>query len=76
MRLKHHVGLDSLQALVKQGLLTGAFTYNLEFGDRCVLDKNTKVKFGTVIHRSGGFLDCTHVDAWGPTKIASLKGYQ
>ena len=51
-------------------------TSNLKFGERCVLDKKTKVKFGTVALRSEGLLDCVHIDIWGPTKIASLVGHR
>jgi len=48
MRLGH-IGLDSLQALTKQGLLEGALTCNLKFDERCVLDKKMNVKFIIVI---------------------------
>jgi len=51
-------------------------TCNLKFGEFCVLNKKTKVRFGTVIHCSGGLLDYVHVDIWGPTKTASLGGHQ
>ena len=71
-----HVDLDSLQVLAKQDLLKGALTCNLEFGERCVLDKKTKVKFGTVIHHSEGLLDCVHIDVWGHINTASLGGHQ
>jgi len=37
-----HVDLDSLQALAKRGVLEGALTCNLEFGEPCVLDKKRK----------------------------------
>jgi len=53
----------------------GATTYNLEFGEYCVLDKETKVKFGIVIHYTRGLLYCVHIDIWGPAKTASLGGY-
>jgi len=75
MRLGH-VGLDSLQALAKQGVLEGALTCNLEFGEHYVLDKKTKVKYGTTTYRSKGLLDCVHVDVWGPTKTAFLEGHR
>ena len=45
---------------------------NLKFVERCVLDKKAEVKYGTVIHRSEGLLDCIHVDVWVPIKTASL----
>jgi len=71
-----HVGLDSLQSLVKKRLLKGALTCNLKFGEHCVLNKKTKLKFGTIIHYSGHLLDCVHVNIWSPTKTTSLGGHQ
>jgi len=51
-------------------------TCSLEFDEYCILDKKTKVKFGTVAHHSEGLLDYVHINIWGPTKIASLGGHQ
>ena len=51
-------------------------TCNLKFGEHCVLDKKTKVKFGTVIHRSEGVLECVHIDVCGSTKTAMHGGHQ
>jgi len=70
-----HVGLNSLQALVMQGLLKRAKTYNLESCEHCVLGKKTKVKFDTVIHRMEGVLDFVHMDIWELTKTASFGGH-
>ena len=67
--------MNSLHALVKQGLLEGVTTCKLEFGGR-ILDKKTKVKFGTTIHRIGGLLGCVHIDVWGPTKTVPLGGHR
>jgi len=75
MRLRH-VGIDSLQALAKQGLLKDTTICNLKFGEHCVLDMKTKVKFDTTIYHSGGLLDCVHIDVWGPTRTSSLRGHQ
>ena len=74
MRLRH-VGIDSLQALAKQGLLKDTTICNLKFGEHYVLDMKTKVKFDTTIYYSGGLLDCVRIDIWGPTKTASLRGH-
>ena len=71
-----HVGMDSLQALVKQRLLEGSTTCNLKFGEHCFLNKETKVKFDTAIHHTGGLLDCIHINIWDPTKTASLEGHR
>jgi len=42
--------------------LEGASTYELKIGGHGVLDKKTKVKFGTSTHRSEGLLNCVHVN--------------
>ncbi|GMP36216.1 hypothetical protein CsSME_00008418 [Camellia sinensis var. sinensis] len=73
MRLGH-VGEKALQGLVKQGLLKGAKTEKLEFCEHCVLGKQTRIKFGTAIHRTKGILAYVHTDVWGPSKNASLGG--
>ena len=44
------------------------------FCKQCVLGKQKRVKFGTVIHNTEGILDYIHTDVWGPTKTASLGG--
>ena len=71
-----HIGLDFFQTLARQGLLEGVLTCNLEFGERCVLDKKTKVKFDIVIHRSKGLLGCVYIDTWGHTKTVTLGGHR
>ncbi|KAK0580490.1 hypothetical protein LWI29_002570 [Acer saccharum] len=73
MRLGH-VGENTLQGLVKQGLLKGAKTGKLDFCEHCVMSKQTRVKFGTAIHRTKATLDYVHTDVWGPSKNASLGG--
>ena len=52
--------------------MEGASNCNIELGGHDVLDKKTKVKFGTSTHRSEGLLDCVHVSIWGPAKTALL----
>ena len=69
-----HAGEKVLQTLVNQGLLKCANSCKLEFCDHCVLGKQTRVKFGSVIHDTKGILDYVHNDVWGPTKTASLGG--
>jgi len=51
-----------MQALAKQSLLKGTKTCKLEFYEHCVLGKKTKVKFGTVIHRTKRILDYVYTD--------------
>ena len=55
MRLGH-VCLDCSQSLAKQGVLKSALTCNLKFGEHCVLDKKTNVKFGNFITAQKVFL--------------------
>ena len=47
----------------------------MKLGEHSILDKKTKVKFGTVTHRSEGLFDCVHVDVWDHIKTASLGGH-
>ena len=54
--------------------MKGAKTCKLDFCEQCVLGKQKRVKFGTVIHNTEGILDYIHTDVWGPTKTASLGG--
>ena len=69
MRLEQ-VDMGSLQALVMQEVLEGAWTCNLELSECCVLNKKIKVRFSTTYHRLGGLLDCFHVNILGPTTTA------
>ena len=50
-----------LQALAKKGSLEDASTCNMKLGRHGIIDKKTKVKFGTTTHRSEGLLDYVHV---------------
>jgi len=44
----------------------------LKIGGHGVLNKKTKVKFGTSTHRSKCLFDYIHINVWGPIKTASL----
>ena len=48
----------------------------MKLGGYGVLDKKTKVKFGTSTHRSEGLFDCDHASIWGPVKAASLGSHR
>uniref|UniRef100_A0A803NN06 GAG-pre-integrase domain-containing protein n=1 Tax=Cannabis sativa TaxID=3483 RepID=A0A803NN06_CANSA len=67
-----HAEEKALQGLVKQGPLKGAKTQKFDFCDHCVLGKQTRVKFNTVVHRTKGTLDYIHINVLGPSKNASL----
>ncbi|GFZ19218.1 hypothetical protein Acr_27g0009570 [Actinidia rufa] len=69
-----HPGEKALQTLVRQGVLKGAKTGQINFCEHCVLGKQTRVKFGTAIHQTEGILDYVHTDIWGPTRTSSLGG--
>ena len=62
--------------MAMQGLLEGVLTCNLENCEHCVLSKETKVKFDTVIHCTKGLLELVHMDVGGPTKTSSLGGHR
>jgi len=69
-----HAGEKSMQTLAKQGLLKGAKICKLEFSERCVLGKKTKMKFGTAIHRTKRILTmCIHMFGV-PLRMHLLKG--
>jgi len=68
-----HTGEKSLQVLTKQGSVKGAFICNLELGGQDVLNKKTKVKFGTTTHRSEGLFHCAHVDIWVLPRLHRLE---
>jgi hypothetical protein len=67
-----HAGEKALQGLAKQGLLDGYTTSKFGFCEHCILGKQTRVKFGTTVHKTKGTLDYIHTDVWGPTKVPSL----
>jgi hypothetical protein len=69
-----HASEKALQGLAKQGLLDGATTCKFGFCEHCILGKQTRVKFGTMIHNTKETLDYVHTDVWGPTKVPSLGG--
>jgi len=56
-----HTGEKSLQTPAKKESLKGASTCNMKLGGHDILDKKTKVKFGTTAHSSEGLLDCIHI---------------
>ena len=55
-------------------LLKDVKTGKLEFCKHCIISKNMKVKFSTVMHCAKGILDYVHMDIWGPTKNTSPGG--
>lgn len=50
--------------LAKQGLLKGAKTSKLQSCDYCVIEKQTIIKFGIVVHQIKVLLDYVHMDTW------------
>ena len=59
MRLGH-AGEKDLQSLVNQDLLKNANSYKLEFCEHCILSKQTRVKFGSIIHDTKRIIDYIH----------------
>ena len=69
-----HFGEKALQTFIKQGLLKGANSCELEFYEHYVLGKQIHVKFGSIVHNTKETLDYVHNDVWGPIRSASLEG--
>lgn len=67
MRLGH-AGEKALQTLTKQGLLKGVTVGKLDLCEKCILGKQMRVKFDTIIHNTKDIIDYIHSDIWGPTK--------
>ena len=55
--------------------MEGALTCSLDSCEHYVLDKKTKVMFGTV-HHLMSLLNVVHMDVLGPTKTAWLGGHK
>ena len=60
----------------KEGIIGRCIYLQHELGGHDILDKKTKVKFGTSTHRLEGLLDFIHISIWGPAKTASLGGHK
>ena len=54
-------------------MLKGAKAIKNEFCEYCVLEKWTRVKYGTVVQRTEGISDYVHTDVWGPTERGPTK---
>ena len=46
--------------------------YKFEVCEPCALEKQTKVKFGTMVHHTMGLPDYVHSDIWEPIKDTSF----
>ena len=53
--------------------MEGASTCNMKLGGHNVLNKKTKVKFGTSTHRLDDLLDCVHVSIWDLPRLHRLE---
>ena len=62
------------EVLSKHDLLCGQKTGKLDFCEYCVSEKQCRVKFSMVIHRTMGPLDYIDSDLWGPFRVPSLGG--
>lgn len=57
-----HMSERGLVELSKQGLLCGQSTGKLDFCEHCVFEKQCRVKFNSVVHRTKETLDYIHSD--------------
>ncbi|XP_071704885.1 uncharacterized mitochondrial protein AtMg00300-like [Rutidosis leptorrhynchoides] len=70
MRLGH-MSERGMMELSKRGLLCGQNIGKLEFCEHCVFGKQSRIKFGTAVHRTKGTLDYIHTDLLGPSPVPS-----
>ena len=55
-------------------LFESAKNCKFEVCEPCALEKQTKVKFGTIVHHTKGLLDYVKTNVWEPIKVASFGG--
>ena len=73
MRLGH-ISQKGMKELEKQGLFGHDQITQLEFCEKCVFGKATRLKFNTGKHETKQTLDYIHSDIWGPSQIPSHGG--
>jgi hypothetical protein len=59
----------------KRDLLYGQCTSSLEFYEHCAFDKQKRLSFSTVIHRTKETLDYIYSDLWRPSSEPSKVNY-
>ncbi|KAH9680375.1 Integrase catalytic domain-containing protein [Citrus sinensis] len=69
-----HMSIRGMQALSKQGLLSGDRIDELDFSENCIFGKAHRSKFPKGMHISKQPLDYVHADLWGPAQVPSLSG--
>ena len=55
-------------------LFESAKNCKFEVCEPCALEKQTKVKFGTIVHYTKGLFDYVNTNVWEPMKVASFGG--
>ncbi|KAH9681147.1 hypothetical protein KPL71_026853 [Citrus sinensis] len=73
MRLGH-MSQKGIKELEKQGLFGHDQISQLEFCEKCVFGKATRLKFNTGKHETKQTLDYIHSDIWGPSQVPSHGG--
>ncbi|KAH9655560.1 Integrase catalytic domain-containing protein [Citrus sinensis] len=73
MRLAH-ISERGLKELSNQGLLGDDKVTSLEFCEKCVFGKATRLKFSSGRKETKQTLDYIHSDLWGPSQVPSLGG--
>ena len=71
------VTLDTIRLLEHANdntLFESAKNCKFEVCEPCALEKQTKVKFGTIVHHTKGLLDYVHTNVWEPIHVASFGG--
>ncbi|KAK9190434.1 hypothetical protein WN943_019039 [Citrus x changshan-huyou] len=73
MRLGH-MSQKGMKEQEKQGLFGHDQISQLEFCEKCVFGKATRLNFNTGKHETKQTLDYIHYDIWGPSQVPSHSG--
>jgi hypothetical protein len=70
-----HIGEKGLHALKKLILVDGVHdcAIELDFCGHCMYGKQNRVQFYSSSHKTSGWLDLIHFDAFGPIKVPSIS---
>ena len=73
MRLGH-ISEQGIQALYNKGALPGIKYCKLDLCKFCIIDRQCRVAFSTLQHKTKCLLDLIHTNVWGPSPVASIRG--
>nr|GEX14200.1 hypothetical protein [Tanacetum cinerariifolium] len=68
-----HISEAGLHKLEKRKVLGNKGLGKLEFCEKYVFEKSSRVCFGRGQHTTEGVIDYVHVDLWGPSRVESMS---